>query len=67
MWHAWERREMRTAVWWGKEGDLLGDLGVDGWITKCSLKRVGVDWIYLAGDRGMWQALFNTVINLGIH
>jgi hypothetical protein len=56
---------MCTAVWCGnaKEGDLLEDLSVDGRIT-CSLKTVGVDWIYLAGERDMWQALCNTVINL---
>ena len=57
---------MRKAVWWGnaKEGNLLEDLGVDGRITKCFLKREDVDWIYLAGDRDTWQVLFNTVINL---
>ena len=62
----WKRREMRKAVWWGKakEGDLLEDLGVDGRITKCLLKREGVDWIYLAGDMDTWHVLFNTVINL---
>jgi hypothetical protein len=24
----------------------------------------GVDWIYLAEDKGRWQALVNTVMNL---
>jgi len=62
----WKRREMRKAVWWGNatEGDLLEDLGVNGRITKCFLKREGVDWIYLAGDRETRQAFFNTVKNL---
>ena len=57
---------MREVVWWGNatRGDLLEDLGVNGLITKCFLKREGVGWIYLAGDRDTRQALFNTVKNL---
>jgi hypothetical protein len=27
--------------------------------------RDGVDWIYLARDRGIWWAVVNTVMNLG--
>jgi hypothetical protein len=26
----------------------------------------GVDWMYLAQDRDLWQALVNTVTNLGV-
>jgi hypothetical protein len=26
--------------------------------------RDGIDWIYLAEDRGQWRALVNTVMNL---
>jgi hypothetical protein len=26
----------------------------------------GVDWIHLAQDRDQWQALVNTVMNLGV-
>jgi hypothetical protein len=53
----WKRREMRKAVGWGKakKGNLLEDLGVDGRITKCFLKREGVDWIYLAGAGSLTQ------------
>jgi hypothetical protein len=57
----WKRREMHKAVLWENAKE---DLGVDGRITKGFLKRVGVDWIYLDGDRDTWQVLFNTVINL---
>jgi hypothetical protein len=26
----------------------------------------GMDWVYLAEDRGQWRALVNTVLNLGV-
>jgi hypothetical protein len=50
------KREVHTGFWWGdlKEGDLLGDPGVDGRkILKCILKKWdwGMDWIELAQDR----------------
>jgi hypothetical protein len=50
-----------------REGDYLGDPGVDGriilkWIFK---KWNGVmDWIELAQDRDRWRALVNAVMNL---
>jgi hypothetical protein len=39
MWHAWERREKCTRVWWEipKERDHLEDQGVGG--------KMGSDWI----------------------
>ena len=55
MWQIWGREQGYTGVWWGKlrENDHLINLGVDGRII---LKRIktgwGVDWIYLAQDRG---------------
>jgi hypothetical protein len=49
-----------------REGDHLGDPGVDGrTILKWILKKWdgGVDWIELAQDRDRWQALVNAVMN----
>jgi hypothetical protein len=50
MWHAWERRGMRTGLLWEsqKERDHLDDQGVDGkmgseWILGNWLGKCGVD------------------------
>jgi hypothetical protein len=55
--------------WWEsqKERDHLEDQGVDGGIGSewiLGILAGGVDWIPLAQDRGRWQALVNTVMNL---
>jgi hypothetical protein len=65
------KTEVHTGFWWAdlREGEHLGDPGVDGriilkWIFK---KSVGVmDWIELAQDRDRWRALVNAVMNLRV-
>jgi hypothetical protein len=52
-----------------KEEHHLKDRGIDGRIIlKWILKRWdgGMDWIDLAQDRDMWQALVNAVMNLWV-
>jgi hypothetical protein len=64
-------RKVHTGFWWGdlREGDHLGDPGVDGRII---LKRIfktwdgGMDWIEVAQDRDRWRALANAVTNLRV-
>jgi hypothetical protein len=65
------KREVHIAFWWGdlREGDHLGDPGVDGRIIlKCIFKTCdgGMDWIELAQDRDRWMALVNAVMNLRV-
>jgi hypothetical protein len=60
---------VRTGFWWGdlREGEHLGDPGVDGRIiSKWIFKKWdgGIDWIQLAQDRDRWRALVNAVMNL---
>jgi hypothetical protein len=67
MWHAWERREKCTRLWWEspKERDHLEDQGVGGemgseWILG------DVDWIRLALDRDQRRAVVSAVMNLRV-
>jgi hypothetical protein len=60
---------VHRGFWCGdlREGDHLGDAGVDGkiilkWILKTW--HGGMDWIELARDRDRWRALVNAVMNL---
>jgi hypothetical protein len=62
---------MQTGFCWGdlREGDLLGDPGVDGRIIlKCIFKKWdgGMKWIELAQDRDRWRAVVNAVMNLRV-
>jgi hypothetical protein len=56
--------------WWGnlREGGHLDDPAADVKIIVNGFSRDGmrgVDWIELAWDRNKWQAVVNTVMNLG--
>jgi hypothetical protein len=65
------KREVHIGFWWAdpREGDHLGDPGVDG---RTILKRIfkkwdgGMHWIGLAQDRDRWRALVNAVMNLRV-
>jgi hypothetical protein len=45
------KREVHTRFWWGdlREGDHLGDPGVDG--------RIILNWIFKKWDGGAWTGL----------
>jgi hypothetical protein len=65
------KREVHAGFWWGdlREGDHLGDPGVDGRIIlKWTFKKWhgGMEWIELAQDRDRWRALVNGVINFRV-
>jgi len=65
------REEVRTGFWWGnvRERDNLQGLGVDvNTILKLIFKiwDVGMEWIYLAQDRGRWWALVSAVKSLWV-
>jgi hypothetical protein len=60
---------VHTRFWWGdlREGDHLGDPGVDGITLKWILKWDGVmDWIEMAQDRDRWRALVSAVMNVRV-
>jgi hypothetical protein len=67
----YEEKEVHTGFWWGdlREGDHLGDPGVDGRIIlKWIYKKWdgGMDWIEPAQHRHRWRALVNAVMNLWV-
>jgi len=52
-----------------KERDHLEDVGIGRKIIRMDLSETGwesVDWICLALDRDLWQAIVNTVMNLRV-
>jgi hypothetical protein len=61
---------VHAGLLWGnlREGDHLGDPGVDGDNIKMDLQEVewGMDWIELAQDRDRWRALVNAVMNIRV-
>jgi hypothetical protein len=62
---------MYRGFWWGnlREGDHLGDPGVDGRVTlKWIFKKWdgGMYYIELAQDRDRWRSLVNAVMNLRV-
>jgi hypothetical protein len=71
MYHVWGENEVHAGFWEGdlREGDHLGDQGVDGriilkWIFKTW--DGSVDWIELAQARDSWPALVYAVMNLRV-
>jgi hypothetical protein len=70
MWHAWERRENCTRIWWEstKERDR-SEKSRRRWEDgiRMDLREIGfggADWIRLAHDRNRWRAVVSVVINL---
>jgi hypothetical protein len=62
---------VHTEFWWEdlREGDHLGEPGVDGRIILKGIFKKwdgGMDWIELAEDRDRWRALVNVVMNLRV-
>jgi hypothetical protein len=60
---------VHTGFWWGdlREGDQLGDPGIDGILNGSSRSGMGaMDWIELPQDRDRWWALVNAVMNLRV-
>ena len=70
--HVARMGEACTGFWWGnlKEGDHLGDPGVDMRIILRWVFRkwdVGVmGWIEVAPDRESWRTLVNAVMNIRV-
>jgi len=63
--------EERRIQGFGREGDHLGDLGVDGKvILRCIFRNWdgggGLDWIELAQNTDWWWTLVNAVVNLRV-
>jgi hypothetical protein len=68
--HTGEKRGV-CGLWWGdlREGDHLGDTGVDGrMILKWIFEKWEGDmyWIELSQDRDRWRAVVNAVMNLRV-
>jgi hypothetical protein len=62
---------VHKGFWCGdlREGDHLGDPGVDGRIIlKWTFKKWngGMEWVELAQDRDRWRAGVNAVMNLRV-
>jgi hypothetical protein len=62
------KRDVHIGFWWGvlKEGNHLGDPGVDGRIIlKLIFKKLDgtMYWIELTQDRDRWRAVVNAVMN----
>jgi hypothetical protein len=61
---------MHTECWFENPTgtDHLRDLCINGRIVlRCTLGKLGMDWIYMAQNRVQWQVLVNMVMNLGLH
>jgi hypothetical protein len=69
MYRVWGRGEGCTGFWWGnlRKEEHWENPGVDGRIIVRHLQEVGcggMDWIQLAQDRDMWQALVNAIMKV---
>jgi hypothetical protein len=64
-----KRGTYRILVGRPREGDYLGDPGVDGRIVLKWIFKTwdgGMDWIELAQDRDRWRALVNAVMSVRV-